>query len=98
MLELKTQKEKKKKKKNGVPIPKREGEILGTVVYDAPFFIFIWPIWLLKRTMSIAVEALCDEHFNCVVVTLQGWKISGIEKLKTKLKDTWRPYHLSQNL
>ena len=29
---------------------------------------------------------------------MEGWKISGMEKLKTKLKDTWRPYHLAQNL
>ena len=29
---------------------------------------------------------------------MEGWKISGMEKLKTKLKDTYRPYHLAQNL
>ena len=62
MQELKSQKE--KIRNIGVPIPKRGRKIR----YCCPQCSFLH----IHQANVKAVEALGDEHFNCVVVALQG--------------------------
>ena len=84
--ELKTQKEKKKKMKHWCSNTKERGR---KIRYCCPWcsFLHIHLANLIAKEDNVdVVEALCDELFNCVLVALQGWKISGMKKIKNKTK------------
>ena len=83
----------KKKMKQWCSNTKKRGERLGTVVHDAPFFIFIWPIWsILEVYICPWVSSFQDNKEDLKhshAFSWDWWKFGCLLILLISIKTWW---------